>query len=127
VRERIGRPHACFLVIDGPDSAELPNGGLAGAVYVETRGDRGYFGMLAVDPDRQGTGLGRRLVQAAEAHCRAAGCRFMDIDVVDLRAELPAFYGALGYSPAGATPFPDASQVYQPVKLVLMTKELGNS
>lgn len=124
VRERLGRPHGCFLVIDATGE---PNADLAGTVYVETRGDRGYFGMLAVDPDRQGTGLGRRLVHAAEAHCRAAGCRFMDIDVVDLRTELPAFYGALGYAAAGATPFADSSQVYQPVKLILMTKALGTS
>jgi len=125
VRERLERPNGCFLAIDAPDESEGPNATLAGAVYVETRGDRGYFGMLAVDPDWQGVGLGRTLVCTAEAHCRAAGCRFMDIDVVDLRTELPGFYQVLGYSAVSATPFPDASRVYQPVKLVLMTKVLG--
>ena len=33
--------------------------GLAGCVYVELRGNRGYLGLLGVAPSRQGTGLGR--------------------------------------------------------------------
>src|SRR5207249_3124422 len=37
---------------------------LVACVYVELRGERGYFGMLSVDPSRQGEGLGRRLVSA---------------------------------------------------------------
>src|SRR5271154_3640322 len=44
-----------FLLID--DAA-----GLAGCVYVELRGDRGYVGLLGVTPSRQGTGLGRKLM-----------------------------------------------------------------
>jgi len=40
-------------------------GALSGAVYVERRGARGYFGLLAVDPARKGQGLGRALVAAA--------------------------------------------------------------
>jgi ribosomal protein S18 acetylase RimI-like enzyme len=51
------------------------DGRLVACVYVELRGERGYFGMLSVDPSRQGEGLGRRLVDAAEDRCRrrAAG------------------------------------------------------
>src|SRR5271167_1766210 len=33
-------------------------GALAACVYVELRDDRGYFGMLAVDPTLQRSGLG---------------------------------------------------------------------
>src|ERR1700675_1070405 len=36
--------------------------GLAGCVYVELRGNRGYLGLLGVAPSRQGTGLGRKLM-----------------------------------------------------------------
>ncbi|HYU42075.1 MAG TPA: GNAT family N-acetyltransferase [Vicinamibacteria bacterium] len=42
-------------------------------VYVEERGDRGYFGLLAVHPARHGKGLGRSLIQAAEERFRRAG------------------------------------------------------
>jgi ribosomal protein S18 acetylase RimI-like enzyme len=123
VSERLARPNACFLVIDA-QTVPPAHPVLAGAVYVETRGDRGYFGMLAVDPDAQGRGLGRELIRAAEAHCRAAHCAFMDIDVVDQRAELPGFYATLGFAPVGATPFADASATKLPVRLIHMTKPL---
>jgi GNAT superfamily N-acetyltransferase len=52
---------------------------LAGCVYIELRGERGYFGLLAVEPQRQRSGIGARLIAAAEQQCRSAGCRFMDL------------------------------------------------
>ena len=66
-------------------------------VYVENRGERGYFGMLSVDPAQQGKGLGREMVAAAEEHCRRWGCKHMDIMVLAIRTELPPFYEKLGY------------------------------
>ena len=62
---------------------------LAGCVYAELRGERGYFGLLAVDPKLQRTGLGGQLIAAAEDYCRAAGCRDMDLTFVNVREELP--------------------------------------
>jgi GNAT superfamily N-acetyltransferase len=78
--------------------AEEDSGKISGCVYVELRGERGYFGMLAVDPSEQGTGLGRLLIEAAESHCRQKGCRWMDISVLTLRPELLPFYEKLGYA-----------------------------
>ena len=82
-------------------------GAPVGCVYVEERGERGYFGLLAVDPAEHGKGLGRMLVEAAEDRFRRAGCRAVDISVVDLRTELPPFYRRLGYVETGTAPFPD--------------------
>jgi N-acetylglutamate synthase-like GNAT family acetyltransferase len=48
-------------------------------VYVELRGDRAYFGLLAVDPSCQKSGIGKNMVVAVEDYARAAGCRFMDM------------------------------------------------
>ena len=31
---------------------------LTGCVYLERRGERAYLGLLAVDPERQGSGIG---------------------------------------------------------------------
>src|SRR5208282_4861531 len=47
-------------------------GTLVGCVYVELRGERGYFGLLSVDPAQQRTGMGTQLIKAAETYCRAA-------------------------------------------------------
>ena len=82
-------------------------GKLVGCIYVELRGDRGYFGLLAVEPALQRSGLGSRMVAAAEDYCRAANCRFMDLTIVNLRTELPAFYHRLGYIENGTLPFPE--------------------
>jgi predicted N-acetyltransferase YhbS len=99
--------------------------GLIGCVYVELRGDRGYFGLLAVDPARQGAGLGSRLIAAAEDRCRAAGCRFMDLTIVNLRTELPAYYRRFGYAESGTLPFTPDHPPNQPCHLVKMSKSLA--
>jgi GNAT superfamily N-acetyltransferase len=100
-------------------------GSLVGCVYVELRGERGYFGLLAVDPARQRTGLGPRLVVAAEDYCRAAGCLFMDLTIVNLRTELPGSYRRLGYAESGTLPFPDDEHPPKlPCHLVRMSKPL---
>src|ERR1700682_2972045 len=66
--------------------------GLTGCVYVELRGDRGYLGLLGVDPSHQGTGLGRKLMAAAQDFFRQAGCVAVDLRVVSARMSLPSFY-----------------------------------
>lgn len=99
-------------------------GVLVGCVFVEVRGERGYFGLLSVEPSRQGEGLGRALVEAAEDHCRSAGCREMDIRVVDLRKELPPFYRRLGYEETATEPFPDPASSKLPCRFLVMSKPL---
>ena len=119
VRDRLNKPTGAFLVIDDDEPGQL-----AGAVYVELRGERGWFGLLSVDPDRQKRGLGKKLVQAVEAHCRAAGCIHLDLDTVNVRLELPAFYSALGFAPFGTSPFPEHVKLKLPAHLVLWSKNL---
>lgn len=98
--------------------------GIAGVVYVEVSDERGYFGLLSVDPVRQGTGLGRLLVEAAEQHAAAAGCKFMDMCIVNLRTELPAFYHRLGYVETDTSPFPEHASPKQPCHFVNMRRPL---
>src|SRR5215472_18451087 len=106
-----------FLVAE--DSA-----GLVGCVYVELRGERGYLGLLGVAQERQGTGLGRKLMNAAENYFRAAGCQGIDLRIISPRRPLPAFYEHMGYAQTGTAPF--AADV--PVKVlchyILMSKAL---
>lgn len=101
--------------------AEDPSG-LVGCVYVELRGDHGYLGLLGVDPPRQGTGLGRKLMDAAENYFREAGCRAVDLRIVSARTPLPAFYRHLGYAETGTAPFPRDAPAKVPCHFILMSK-----
>jgi GNAT superfamily N-acetyltransferase len=111
-----------FLVLqDAPEDG----GALAGCVYV-TRHDRtGYFGMLSIDPERQRRGFGPLLIAAAEAYCRERGCSEMELEVVNLRTELPPYYRRFGYVEAGTRPFPDTERASQPCHFIVMTKPLA--
>jgi ribosomal protein S18 acetylase RimI-like enzyme len=98
--------------------------GLTGCVYVELRGDRGYLGLLGVDPQRQGTGLGRKLMDAAEKFFREAGCVAIDLRVISARTPLPAFYRHLGYLETGTAPFAPDVPVKVPCHYILMSRNL---
>ncbi|MGB2591313.1 MAG: GNAT family N-acetyltransferase [Candidatus Acidiferrum sp.] len=107
-----------FLVLE--DSASI-----AGCVYCELRGERGYLGLLAVDLSRQGTGLGRKLVAAAEDYFRGSGCKAVDLRTLSPRAPLPEFYKRLGYEEIGTAPFPPEKQAKVPGHFILMSKRLS--
>lgn len=98
--------------------------GLVGCVYVELRGERGYFGLLAVEQSRQRRGLGRRLALEAEEYARAAGCLVMDIMTVNVRTELPPIYHKMGYVETGTAPFPSDVRSKLPCHFVVMSKPL---
>jgi len=99
------------------------DGRVVACVYIERRGVRAYFGMLAVEPSVQGQGWGRRMVEATEARALTDGCVAMDIRVVNLRTELPPFYTRLGYASAGTEAAEDP-RATQPFYFIRMSKPL---
>ena len=113
-----------FLVLDDSQGAGDQGTGLTACVYVRMNGDRGYFGMLSIDPESQGRGLGRSMVAAVESRFRAQGCHAVDIHVVNMRKELPPFYERLGYVASGTLPFPDDGTATQPCHFIVMTKRV---
>lgn len=85
--------------------AENSSGRVIASIYAETRGNRGYLGMLAVDPAHQRSGLGKLLLAASEDHFRAKGCEAIDITVLSLRPELLPIYRRLGFVETGIQEF----------------------
>lgn len=86
-----------------------------------------YLGMLAVAPDLQGSGLGRRLIAAAEqaARERFAATR-MEMTVIDRRAELIDWYRRRGYRPTGEVrPFPGPLPQPPAFAMVVLERALG--
>lgn len=121
--------HGTFLVVDHP--APAAGRPLGGAIFMELLpasddpGRRlGYFGMLSVAPDLRGSGLARRLVADVERRSAEAGCHAVEIHVIDLRAELPAFYERLGYVRTGTMPYPDDGTLTKPCHFVVWQKPL---
>jgi len=97
-----------------------------GCVYVELRGERAYFGMLAVDPAQQGKGMGRLMTAAAEQYGRNHQCKHMEISVLSLRPELLPFYRNLGYLESGAEEFRPSRALQAGLKChaIIMSKPL---
>jgi GNAT superfamily N-acetyltransferase len=102
----------------------LLEGEIDAAIYVSIAGERGYFGMLSVDPAKQKQGLGARMIDLAESYCRERGCKHMDLTVIELRKDLPPFYAKHGYAPNGKEEFPAKWKMRMPFQLLKMTKPL---
>jgi ribosomal protein S18 acetylase RimI-like enzyme len=100
-----------LALIAGPNSRILlaeRDGQLLASCQLEHRGDSGYFGMFAVDPEKQGDGVGKRVLAEAERFAVSAwACRQMRMTVIVQRDELIAWYGRRGYRRTGRfEPFP---------------------
>jgi len=72
---------------------------LVGCVYVELRADRGYVGLLSVEPRLQMKGLGR--------------------------PELLRFYGKLGFAETGISPMPADAPLKMACHFIHLSKPLG--
>lgn len=73
------------------------DGRLVGATLVGHDGHRGAVYYLAVDPEMRLGGIGRRLVEAAEAWVRGRGIPKINLLVRRENAGVLAFYEALGW------------------------------
>ncbi len=82
-------------------------GDVVGCCALVPREDHGYFGMFAVRPGLQGSGVGSALLEHAEQRAAALGLTRVDMTVLSTRAELIAYYLRRGYVDTGERrPFP---------------------
>ncbi len=90
------------LAVDGATSVILglrDGAALIASVMVGFDGHRGWVYYLAVAPDRRREGLGRRLMDAAEAWLRERGAPKLQLMVRDSNDAALDFYRALGLEP----------------------------
>ncbi|MGV3709326.1 MAG: GNAT family N-acetyltransferase [Gemmatimonas sp.] len=121
LNERLSQPNTWMLVRE-----EVRNGAreIIGCVCLDCNGQRGHIGLLSVDPDYQGRGLGAELLRAAERECeQRMGCADIELDVVSVRDELFPFYERMGYERVDRIPFPQPDRLKVPADLVVMRKK----
>ncbi len=78
-------------------------GAVIGTAMAGYDGHRGWVYYLAVAPERQGAGLGRTLMEEAEARLLALGCPKVNVQIRSGNEAVAAFYDRLGYAPDAAT------------------------
>ena len=74
-----------------------------GCVHLKKEDDRCYLGMLTVTPELQGKGLGKFLVEEAEAFADMLDCKEMYMTVISKRTELIEWYERRGYEKTDET------------------------
>lgn len=84
------------------------DGELKVCAHIEKQGAACYFGMFSVRPQRQGGGIGKRMLAEAERIARDEWkCTKMEMTVISMRDELIAWYERCGYRRTGVfKPFP---------------------
>jgi ribosomal protein S18 acetylase RimI-like enzyme len=84
------------------------DGRIVACCQLERRDGYGYFGMFAVSPSRQGSGLGKAVLAGAERYARDEwGAGELRMTVIVQREDLIAWYVRRGYTRTGElSPFP---------------------
>lgn len=101
LREDLRRERSRVIVAERGDA-------MLACAHVADEDGAGYFGMFAVDPQRQGGGIGDAVLREAERVAREEWrLPVMQMTVIDVRDSLIAFYERRGYRRTGIKkPFP---------------------
>lgn len=73
------------------------NGQIIATVMAGYEGHRGWINYLAVHPNHQRSGIGRRMMAEAEIRLRAAGCPKINLQVRSTNTGVIEFYEKIGY------------------------------
>src|SRR3954447_10370837 len=103
--EQVVRDLECYVAVD--------DGDVLGFLAMDDDPDEGYLiDNVAVDPSRRGTGLGRRLLELAEARARARGVDGLALYTHSTMTDNLALYRRIGYVEYARRPSPPGEIVF---------------
>jgi ribosomal protein S18 acetylase RimI-like enzyme len=121
LRRLMENPQATFLKYS-------EDGKILGSVYLRKDEQGLYLGMLSVNPDYQANGIGKQLLQAAEAHAKEKNCVSIFMQVLSARTELIDWYVRHGYQFTGEKKGFDVDNRYgtptQKLEFIFLQKKL---
>lgn len=94
---------------------------LVGCLFARPQGDAVYVGKLAVRGDRQGGGIGRRLMGAAERLARDSGLPYLELETRIELVENHAAFAAMGFVKTAET----SHQGYDRPTAITMRKRIA--
>ncbi len=133
--ERIASERVAEIVAAGEMAVARAETRIVGSVRVRMLDEEtGFFGLLAVHPDDQGSGAGRELIRFAEQLARERGAGQMELRLLVPREQtdpgkewLAAWYTRLGYRMTGRADFSEshpAVEMLTPLDMLTYRKRL---
>jgi N-acetylglutamate synthase-like GNAT family acetyltransferase len=102
---------------------------IIGCVSLQEKKDTLYLGMLTVQPDIQASGIGKKILNAADDFARNHALFCIEMTVISVRYELIAWYQRRGYQLTGEKrAFPPETKFgikKQDLEFVVLEKKLG--
>ena len=103
-------------------------GKMTGCVNLQKHGEKMYLGMFSVQPQLQGSGIGKAILKASEEYAIYKNCSIIYMSVISLRTELINWYVRYGYSDTGKrTPFVEdaiTGKHLQPLEFMTLEKSV---
>jgi ribosomal protein S18 acetylase RimI-like enzyme len=130
--EAAGRAIACAFIKELDFSKDYPEGTHLAAhkAIVAGTGTRGYIGMCAVDPDLQGKGFGKRLLEMAMERLKERLPHLVDVDIVvvnHVQDRLLPFYSKYGFKRMGDYQWTEHTEILsmpETSRFIVMTRPL---
>jgi GNAT superfamily N-acetyltransferase len=120
IRKLMNKPGAVFL------KHENESGQIDGCVFLLNKKGRVYLGMFSVSPKAQGTGIGKKILSAADDFAKEQNAGSIYMNVISIRTDLLAWYERHGYKKTGGViPFPVDERFgipTRPLELVILEK-----
>lgn len=102
---------------------------IIGCVNLQQHSNKMYLGMFSVSPLLQGSGIGKKILKAAEEYAKFLRCTHIYMSVISVRTELIAWYKRHGYRETGEKKFFEEDDItgrhVMPLEFMMLEKDIA--